>query len=325
MPSRGPMEEHCPLCGEPGPAWAFFAKGLSPEDPRFEVRRCPSCGFGLTVPALPASKIGAYYPPAYYGRDNVRFHWSIEALVRLFRLRRAWLISRLCEPGPVLDMGCGRGILLSSLRRAGYEPLGVEISDQAAWHARERLKLEVRTGDFLALPLPEEHFTAVVFWHSLEHLKEPLKALRRARTLLRRGGLLVVAVPNSESWQARLTGRNWFHLDVPRHYAHFGLKSLERALTREGFELARMDHFSFEQNPYGWLQSLYNAAGFEFNFLYSIIKDRSSRSTPILRHPAQALAILLLLPVFLPLSILLTVLEAAFQRGGTIEAYAVKK
>ena len=98
-----------------------------------------------------------------------------------------------------------------------------------------------------------------------------------------------------------------------------------QTVVENGFRIAKLAHFSFEQNPYGWLQSLFNALGFEFNFLYSWIKTRSSRLVPIRRHPFQALGILALLPVLAALSIFLTVLEAALKRGGTIEVYAVKR
>ena len=45
-------------------------------------------------------------------------------------------------------------------------------------------------------------------------------------------GVLVVGIPNAESWQARLFGPDWFHLDPPRHQFHLGLSHLERMLDR---------------------------------------------------------------------------------------------
>jgi SAM-dependent methyltransferase len=156
-------------------------------------------------------------------------------------------------------------------------------------------------------------------------MSDPIQALRHAKKLLRPGGLLVVAVPNSDSLQARIFGPFWFHLDIPRHYFHFGMNSLKAALNDLGFRVVQLDHFSLEQNPYGWLQSLYNAMGLQFNFLYSILKNRTSRIIPIKKHPMQALITIALLPLFLPLSLALTFLETILRRGGTIELYAVKK
>lgn len=310
----------CPLCGLAGlnPGFPSLEEG-------FEIQFCPSCGLGVTTPALPAAEIGRYYPETYYGRENVRFNSLFEFLVRLFRQRRAKVISRRATPGPVLDVGCGRGLTLHYLKDLGFEAHGMEFSDTAAWHARNTLGLAVETGDFLLSPHQKGIYNAVVFWHSLEHLPRPAEALARAKELLRPGGLLVVAVPNLDSLQGSLFGRHWFHLDVPRHYFHFNSDNLNAVLKNLGFRVVQEDHFSFEQNPYGWLQSFYNALGFDNNFLYTVLKNRSARTTRLRQHPVQAALTLLLLAPLTGLSLLLTVLEAVLRRGGSVEVYAVKQ
>lgn len=311
----------CPCCGSDRSQTVFSAA-----KPGFELLVCPDCGLGRTWPIVEPSGIGRWYPDSYYGKDNVRFNPFFEYLTRLFRRRRAFVLHNRVPRGPVLDVGCGRGFMLGYLRNLGYEPQGVEFSPTAAWHARNILGLEVETGDFLtSFPGQKERFHAVIFWHSLEHFHNPVAALAKARELLKTGGLLAVAVPNNESAQARLFGRHWFHLDIPRHYFHFGVKSLEAVLTRQHFRIVKLDHFSFEQNPYGWLQSFYNVLGFPHNFLYDMLKDRSARSRHLRRHPFCALLTLILLLPLTFLSLALTLWEALRRRGGTIEVYAIKE
>ena len=291
----------------------------------FEILRCPDCGLGRTWPPEKPEKIGDWYPTQYYGKENVRFNAVFEKLVRWFRRRRVAVLHNRVARGPVLDVGCGRGLMLSYLRELGYEPHGVEFSETAAWHARNTLKLPVTTEDFVEAPHERERYNCVIFWHSLEHFSNPVGAIRRAYEALKPGGLLVVAVPNYGSWQARVFGRYWFHLDVPRHYFHFGPRSLEAVLARHRFRVVQLDHFSFEQNPYGLLQSMYNALGFRFNLLYDILKDAGARSVALSAHPIQSVLIVALLPLFAPLAFAGMLVETALRSGGTIEMYAFKE
>lgn len=310
----------CPACGHDAPETVHPCV-----EEGFEILRCPDCGLGRTWPPEPAERVASWYPLSYYGEGNVRFNAAFEHLVRWFRRRRAAVLHNRVPYGPVLDVGCGRGLLLDFLRGLGYEPHGVEFSDTAAWRARYVLKLPVTTEDFTQSPREMDRYNAVIFWHSLEHFSNPVAAVSRAYQALKPGGMLVVAVPNYGSWQARAFGRAWFHLDVPRHYFHFSARALEAVLVRHRFRIVQLDHFSFEQNPYGILQSFYNALGLRFNLLYSLLKDGSARTDTALHYPFQTAAVILLLPVLLPVSLILTVLEAALRSGGTIEVYAFKE
>ncbi|MFI5346857.1 MAG: methyltransferase domain-containing protein [Elusimicrobiota bacterium] len=322
-PELHDQERHpprCPACGHDTPETVHPSV-----EPGFEILRCPDCGLGRTWPPESPEKIAAWYPAQYYGKGNIRFNPLFEILVRWFRKRRSAVLHNRVPHGPVLDVGCGRGLMLNYMRELGYEPHGVEFSETAAWHARHALKLPVTTEDFVRAPHEKDRYNAVIFWHSLEHFSNPVAAIARAHEALKPGGVLVVAVPNYDSWQARAFGRFWFHLDVPRHYFHFGARSLESVLARHRFRIVQADHFSFEQNPYGILQSLYNALGLRFNLLYDLLKDPSARTEHAWRYPFQSLLMVLLLPVFLPLSIFLTVVEAGLRSGGTIEIYAFKE
>ena len=300
---------------------------LFPMPGGFSVARCEACGLARTLPEVPAAEIGRYYPPSYYGVQNRRFHPLLEWAVTVFRKRRVWQIQRFVATGRALDVGCGRGITLSQLRDEGWATAGVEISETAAAQARAALGDSIFVGDVVEGPWEPESFDVVVLWHVLEHLPDPFAVLAKTRQLLRPGGLLVIAVPNLESLQALATGGRWFHLDVPRHYWHFGTRILTRLLEAKGFRIRNVSHFSLEQNPYGWLQSLLNRAGFPPNLLYDILKRRSARDVvhPFRRHPVASILLAPALVVAFPVSLVLTLVEAALRRGGTIEIYAERR
>jgi 2-polyprenyl-3-methyl-5-hydroxy-6-metoxy-1,4-benzoquinol methylase len=315
-----PPETICALCGA-------SAATTTPVRDGFHLRQCSHCGHVTTIPQLDASEMAAYYPPSYYGQANRRFNVLAERLIAWFRKRRADEIQRLVPQGRLLDVGCGRGLLPALMRDRGWAVQGTELSPTAAVHAREDLKIPVWVGDFQDCPFADASFDVVVLWHVLEHLREPLAALERCRQLLRPGGLLIVAVPNYASWQARLGGRHWFHLDIPRHYHHFRVHLLVATLARFGFVPRKVSHFSLEQNPYGWLQTLLNRTGLRHNLLYESVKNASARAEPhpVRRFPAQYLATLVLSPFFAVAAVPLALLECALRRGGTIEIYAVRQ
>jgi hypothetical protein len=105
---------------------------------------------------------------------------------------------------------------------------------------------------------------------------------------------------------------------------HFGTGSLVRELERQGFRPRTISHFSLEQNPYGALQSFYNALGFDWNLLYSLLKTRSTRAEGWSPPVFQSILVVLLLPLFFSLAFALWALELVLRRGGTIDVYAEK-
>ncbi|MFG0257217.1 MAG: class I SAM-dependent methyltransferase [Phycisphaerales bacterium JB043] len=99
----------------------------------------------------------------------------------------------------VLEIGCGTGDLGDALlsQNGCQRYCGVELFEDAADAAREKLT-EVVNGDIEAIELPwdEGSFDALVASEVLEHLREPWNVLRRLRTLLKPGALVLASSPN---------------------------------------------------------------------------------------------------------------------------------
>jgi len=96
--------------------------------------------------------------------------------------------------------------------------------------------------------LPAGAYDVITLWHSLEHLNNPVAALRNLRPSLRDEGLLIVEVPNRAGWGAKLLGEHWYHWDLPRHRLHFSPAGLRLTLERAGF---RVEHVQHIPNPHG--------------------------------------------------------------------------
>jgi len=278
----------------------------------FTLERCGRCGFARTVPS-PAS-LDRYYPDRYrrYGR------LSSSVLRFLYRRRvRAWL-SHLPREGTALELGSGTGWMLEALRSAGWDAVGTERTPEAARIAA-RSGAEVRVGGLEAFPA-DAAFDLVVMFHVLEHLDDPTAALRAAGERVRRGGVLLLGLPNIDSWQARATGRHWMHLDVPRHLVHFSRRSIRVALEAAGFRVSRISFRSYEHDPLGWVQSWLNMLGFEQDLILKRLTGLPSTTGAA----ATALAIALALPLGAVAAILAAASWAA-GAGAVMEVWAIRE
>jgi SAM-dependent methyltransferase len=147
----------------------------------------------------------------------------------------------------VLEIGCYDGLLLRLLAERGAHVLGVEPSEAASRHARER-GLDVRTATLEAADLPRASFDLVVASHVLEHLRDPHAALSRCRELVTPSGALFVEVPNVLRPRVENVV-NFFTFDHLFHFSPRTLRGLARAC---GFEqLCVDDDFPFP--AFRWL------------------------------------------------------------------------
>ncbi len=227
----------------------------------FVILVCPACGCGGLANPPSDAQLARYYEPSYYGRGTHKFLPVVQQLFDAGKrtLARSVIAALEGRAAPrVLDVGCGTGQLLVELERLGAHATGLERRGGAARAVQHGLRiLEADLGDHAITP---GTLDAVVIWHVLEHLRDPAAAIRIASDLLAPGGVLFLAVPNAASWQARVFGRYWFHLDVPRHLHFLTLEGLAHMLGASGLAVARTGTLQFSQSLFGFVQSFFNAA-----------------------------------------------------------------
>jgi SAM-dependent methyltransferase len=151
--------------------------------------------------------------------------------------------------GPLLDVGCGGGLLLGMMRERGFCVVGLDNSPAAAAIAWSRQRVPAVCGVLEHAPLRAGTFGAITMFHVLEHVHDPRAYVAAAHHLLAPGGRLIAQTPNAASWQFRLLGRAWSGLDVPRHLFDFRASDLERLLESCGFTVLRRKYFSWRDNP----------------------------------------------------------------------------
>lgn len=317
----------CRGCGATFPITLYRAPAFDATDTAtFSLVRCPQCGLVRTEPVLSEAQLGAYYAASYYGGGQRKFTGLVERFTRLDNRRRARrLLALLLESSPrpsgpawrILDVGCGRAHLLATLAHLGCECHGVERQEFPA-HATHP-SIHFHRDGLENLPASATDFDTAVFWHTLEHMSDPAAALQTVAQRLRPGGIVALAVPNFGGWQARLFKSAWFHLDLPRHTHHFDRSALERLLIWHGLRPFQFSTWAFDQNLFGFIQSLLNALAGpgRANELYSLLKNSRGRKGRLLGWLAAA-------GLIAPLALVEYLLSGLVGRGATLIVYARK-
>ena len=134
----------------------------------------------------------------------------------------------------ILEIGCGDGNFLETLRRAGWDVHGQEVSAATAAIVERRHGIPVTAGALEAVPSAPP-FSVVAAYHVFEHIYHPAAWLRSVHRLIEPRGLLHVQVPNAASLTRRLSRGEWASLVFPQHVYFYEPGTLRALLERFGF------------------------------------------------------------------------------------------
>lgn len=298
--SSQPIHRHCPLCHSGELETRFTGIDRMYGKPgQFPVCRCRNCDLHFLGQRLSVNTLSSYYPDTYYayegGESPARRVSGLKRRELLLRARveRAALAMFLGYPsdgernpfirflarrkrkkyeqlppftegGRLLDVGCGGGAYLAAMRKLGWQVEGVEPS-RSGCDACRRQQIKVHEGTLEAANLQAETFDFIRFEHVLEHVPEPIAALKEAGRILKSGGTIRVLVPNIASLPARWFGTYWYHLDTPRHLFWFSPDTIRLLANKAGLQVTHIniqtDYSDIADSLIYWLRDHYPALG----------------------------------------------------------------
>ena len=217
----------------------------------FHLCRCAECGFLFTQDFPAEKEIGRYYEtPDYISHSDTKKGIVNRAYhhVRHYMLKRkARLIMNEAhrKEGRLLDIGTGTGYFPATMKALGWQVEALEKNALARNFAQTHFGLEIKPETALADYAPQS-FDVITLWHVMEHLEHLNETWETLHSLLADKGILIVAVPNCSSYDARKYGAYWAAYDVPRHLWHFTPDTMQKLGAKHGFILSARHPMPFD-------------------------------------------------------------------------------
>ena len=144
-----------------------------------------------------------------------RFTGKMQGQIEIEHLHRYFTARESSRNRDVLDIACGEGYGSALLGQVARSVIGVDISNEAVWHAQrayQRDNLTFRVGNGVEIPVEDDCCDVVVSFETLEHLDEQEGFLKECRRVLRPGGLLIISTPDREVYSPDGSVANRYHI-----------------------------------------------------------------------------------------------------------------
>ncbi len=208
----------------------------------FTLCKCKKCELLHTTPLPEEDQMKIFYQYQGYishAEKPVAFMEKVYFFIRnrMIKKKIGFIKKHLEEKPKILDYGCGTGEFLKKCIEKGWYGHGFEPDKNARKISQDKTKTNIINRQAQLNEFSSEQFDVITLWHVIEHVYEPDKTMICFNNILKNNGLLVIAVPNYESYDAGYYKESWAGFDVPRHLHHFNEKSLKSLGNKYGFEL----------------------------------------------------------------------------------------
>lgn len=314
---------NCNICGHNDTKTLFRKndKYLTTED-NFEIVECQNCGLIYLNPRPSKEEIYKFYPEIYNWKDPPVSTTLVSKYLSFFeKWYRIHLLKGEAQKvlsftggrkGKLLDVGCGAGDRLNIFRKMGFDTYGIEISLSPVEYARKYYKLNVDQGDIIERNYPDSFYDVITFYSVLGHTHDPKRIVKESCRILKKGGILVIQLPNIRCLQFKLFKKKWAGFDIPRDWHYFSDNILSRLLNEAGLDVIKIDYFSNWWHPPTLVRSMFPGLDPQMIWL-----DENRKKKTILRRLLWGILTLCVPP--------LVFLESLIARGALITVYAKKQ
>ena len=221
----------------------------------FNLQRCKKCTFLFTNPRPNTDEIGKYYQSDKYvshagKKEGFGIMYKIYDIVRNYSItQKLNLIKKYNSSGNLMDLGCGLGYFLDGAAKdKTFNCIGVDVSDDTIKYVKDTFGYDVK-NELELDQLAHNNYDVITQWHVLEHVHYLNERMIQLNKLLKKDGTLFIAVPNSNSWDAKKYKEYWDGYDVPRHLYHFNKNSMKLLMEKHGFTIIETKPLLFDA-PY---------------------------------------------------------------------------
>jgi len=232
----------CPVCSSSAINLEINCFDYFKTNDPFPIWKCSICGISFTQDRPEDDNLECYYESDNYishGNSSGGIINRIYKIVRNFTLNKKKNVVKRESgqtAGSLLDIGSGTGHFAAKMKKEGWSVKGIEINEKAKEFSISQFGIEALSPSEI-LHLPDSEFDCITLWHSLEHISDLNKQITEIRRLLKPQGVCIVAVPNTNSYDAKHYKKHWAAYDVPRHLWHFNPDALSSLFESKGFKL----------------------------------------------------------------------------------------
>ncbi len=318
------MSSGCPVCLHSETVPALTGRDLLFEstEKTFTLNSCAACHCLFLNPMPASDEIASFYPQTYWwNSSNPGLLKKLESIYRRVALRdHVAFITRAAgnrRSPDLLDVGCGSGTLLGLLKERGFRGTGVDFSAEASKTALAEHGVRVTVGSLEQCGFPDRAFDLVTMFHVMEHVANPRDILAETARILKPDGVIVLQVPNIESWQFKVFGAKWYGLDIPRHVIDYPKSAMLNLLRDSGFTPVRVRDFNLRDNAPALVSSIWPSLD---PVSRAVRHRRHNVKESMLAGWARHFAYLFLVICAYPVALL----ESAFGHGATVMIEARK-